>query len=94
VLNFCANNYLGLAGDERPDRRRASRRRTSHGAGTASVRFICGTLEMHKELEQARSPTYLGFAGHHPVRGLPSTPTAACSSRCSGERGRHRLRQR
>ena len=59
VLNFCANNYLGLAGDERvtqagiaaPER---------WGAGTASVRFICGTLEIHKELEAAIAG-YLGF---------------------------------
>lgn len=59
VLNFCANNYLGLAGDERVTQAgiEASER---WGAGTASVRFICGTLGIHKELEAAIS-AYLGF---------------------------------
>ncbi|HEY0052376.1 MAG TPA: glycine C-acetyltransferase [Caulobacteraceae bacterium] len=59
VLNFCANNYLGLAGDERVTNAgiEAARR---WGAGTASVRFICGTLEIHKELEAAIA-AYLGF---------------------------------
>lgn len=59
VLNFCANNYLGLAGDARVARAAvaASER---WGAGTASVRFICGTLEIHKELEQATAG-YLGY---------------------------------
>ena len=59
VLNFCANNYLGLAGDERVARAAvaASER---WGAGTASVRFICGTLEIHKELERATAD-YLGY---------------------------------
>jgi glycine C-acetyltransferase len=59
VLNFCANNYLGLAGDERVTRAAvaASER---WGAGTASVRFICGTLDIHKELERATAD-YLGY---------------------------------
>jgi glycine C-acetyltransferase len=59
VLNFCANNYLGLAGDDRivEAAREAADRR---GAGTASVRFICGTQDIHKELESAIS-AYLGF---------------------------------
>jgi len=59
VLNFCANNYLGLAGDERVTDAgiRAAER---WGAGTASVRFICGTLGVHKELERAIAD-YLGF---------------------------------
>ena len=59
VLNFCANNYLGLAGDERvvaAGNAAADRR----GAGTASVRFICGTLDLHKELERSIAD-YLGF---------------------------------
>jgi glycine C-acetyltransferase len=59
VLNFCANNYLGLAGDERVTE--AARAATARwGSGTASVRFICGTLEIHKELERATAE-YLGF---------------------------------
>jgi len=59
VLNFCANNYLGLAGDERVTQAgiAASER---WGAGTASVRFICGTLDIHKQLERAIAD-YLGF---------------------------------
>ena len=59
VLNFCANNYLGLAGDQRivDAANAASERR---GGGTASVRFICGTLDIHKELERSIAD-YLGF---------------------------------
>jgi glycine C-acetyltransferase len=59
VLNFCANNYLGLAGDERVTQA-GIRAQERWGAGTASVRFICGTLEIHKELERAVAD-YLGF---------------------------------
>lgn len=59
VLNFCANNYLGLAGDERVTQA-GIRAQEQWGAGTASVRFICGTLEIHKELERAIAG-YLGF---------------------------------
>ena len=59
VLNFCANNYLGLAGDERVVQA-GIRAQERWGAGTASVRFICGTLEIHKDLERAIAG-YLGF---------------------------------
>lgn len=59
VLNFCANNYLGLAGDERVVQA-GIEAQGRWGAGTASVRFICGTLEIHKELERAIAD-YLGF---------------------------------
>lgn len=59
VLNFCANNYLGLAGDERVTRAGIAAQE-QWGAGTASVRFICGTLGIHKALEQAIA-AYLGF---------------------------------
>jgi len=59
VLNFCANNYLGLGGDQRiVDAANAATERW--GGGTASVRFICGTLEIHKDLERAIAD-YLGF---------------------------------
>jgi glycine C-acetyltransferase len=59
VLNFCANNYLGLAGDERVAK--AAEAATARwGAGTSSVRFICGTLSIHKELERATAD-YLGY---------------------------------
>ena len=59
VLNFCANNYLGLAGDARVAEAGIAAQQ-KWGAGTASVRFICGTLEIHKELEAAIAG-YLGF---------------------------------
>ena len=52
VLNFCANNYLGLA--NHPDIVAAAiEALQSHGFGMASVRFICGTQDLHKTLEQA-----------------------------------------
>ncbi|WP_298159566.1 glycine C-acetyltransferase [Brevundimonas sp.] len=59
VLNFCANNYLGLAGDERVVAA-GNNAAELRGAGTASVRFICGTLDIHKQLERAIAD-YLGF---------------------------------
>lgn len=50
VLNFCANNYLGLAND--PDLiAAATNGMATHGFGMASVRFICGTQDSHKRLE-------------------------------------------
>ncbi|WP_024945509.1 glycine C-acetyltransferase [Aeromonas hydrophila] len=58
VLNFCANNYLGLA--NHPDLIAAAHQGLdNHGFGMASVRFICGTQDQHKELEQKLS----GFLG-------------------------------
>ncbi len=52
VLNFCANNYLGLA--DHPEVIAAAKDALdSHGFGMASVRFICGTQDLHKQLEQA-----------------------------------------
>ena len=52
VLNFCANNYLGLAGSD--VMREASERAVEEwGYGLASVRFICGTQQVHKDLERA-----------------------------------------
>jgi len=52
VLNFCANNYLGLA--NHPDIVAAAvEALKSHGFGMASVRFICGTQDLHKTLERA-----------------------------------------
>ncbi|UHQ24431.1 glycine C-acetyltransferase [Lysobacter sp. 5GHs7-4] len=51
VLNFCANNYLGLA--DHPDVIQAAKDALdTHGFGMASVRFICGTQDLHKQLEQ------------------------------------------
>jgi glycine C-acetyltransferase len=59
VLNFCANNYLGLAGDGRVAAAAAKAAREL-GAGLSSVRFICGTQPIHKELE-AEIAAYLGY---------------------------------
>ena len=54
VVNLCANNYLGLA--NHPDvRQAAADGLKAYGYGMASVRFICGTHELHKRLEQAIS---------------------------------------
>ena len=51
VLNFCANNYLGLA--DHPDVIQAAKNALdTHGFGMASVRFICGTQDLHKQLEK------------------------------------------
>jgi glycine C-acetyltransferase len=58
VLNFCANNYLGLA--DHPDIIAAAKEALdTHGFGMASVRFICGTQDLHKQLES----TIAGFFG-------------------------------
>ncbi|MBA3989162.1 glycine C-acetyltransferase [Aliidiomarina maris] len=59
VLNFCANNYLGLA--NHPDLIQAAKDGLDqHGFGVASVRFICGTQDIHKTLEQKLSD-FLGM---------------------------------
>ncbi|PKL08275.1 MAG: glycine C-acetyltransferase [Spirochaetae bacterium HGW-Spirochaetae-7] len=58
VVNFCANNYLGLANDKRI-RDAAKRAIDEWGYGLSSVRFICGTQEPHKQLEKAIA----GFLG-------------------------------
>ena len=51
VINFCANNYLGLSADARVIAA-AKKAIDTHGYGMASVRFICGTQDIHKELER------------------------------------------
>jgi glycine C-acetyltransferase len=59
VLNFCANNYLGLS--SHPQVLEAAKKAIdSHGYGMSSVRFICGTQDIHKELERAISE-FLGM---------------------------------
>ena len=59
VVNLCANNYLGLAGD--PALVRAAQEALPrHGFGLSSVRFICGTQDVHRTLE-ARLAAFLGF---------------------------------
>ena len=59
VLNFCANNYLGLA-DNAELAEAAKQALDRYGYGMASVRFICGTQEEHKQLE-ARISSFLGM---------------------------------
>jgi glycine C-acetyltransferase len=58
VLNFCANNYLGLSSHSKTIEA-AHKYIDSHGYGMSSVRFICGTQDIHKELEQKLA----GFLG-------------------------------
>jgi len=57
VINFCANNYLGLS--SHPEVIQAAKdTMDSHGFGMSSVRFICGTQDIHKELEQKIADFY------------------------------------
>ncbi|MEP6646071.1 MAG: glycine C-acetyltransferase [Saprospiraceae bacterium] len=58
VLNFCANNYLGLSSHPRVIEA-AKEAITTHGFGMSSVRFICGTQDIHKELE-AKIAAFVG----------------------------------
>ncbi|HEY5692090.1 MAG TPA: glycine C-acetyltransferase, partial [Cyclobacteriaceae bacterium] len=59
VINFCANNYLGLSSHPRVIEA-AKRAIDTHGYGMSSVRFICGTQDIHKELEKKIS-AFLGM---------------------------------
>ena len=83
VVNFCANNYLGLA--NHPDVVAAALDGLkAWGYGLSSVRFICGTQDVHKRAER-QIADFFGRAT--PSSTSPrSTPTAGCSSRCSGSR--------
>lgn len=57
VLNFCANNYLGLS--SHPEVVQAAKDALdSHGFGMSSVRFICGTQDIHKQLEKEIADFY------------------------------------
>jgi len=59
VINFCANNYLGLSSN--PEIIEAAKSYLdTHGFGLSSVRFICGTQDIHKELE-AKTAAFLGM---------------------------------
>jgi len=60
VINFCANNYLGLADNPQLVAAAAEMSR-SHGYGMASVRFICGTQDIHRQLER-RIAAFFGYA--------------------------------
>ena len=59
VINFCANNYLGLSSHPRVIAA-AKRAIDEHGYGMSSVRFICGTQDIHKELEQ-KAASFVGM---------------------------------
>ena len=59
MINFCANNYLGLA-DDKSLIVTAKDALDKYGYGSASVRFICGTQTIHKELEKSISE-FLGY---------------------------------
>jgi glycine C-acetyltransferase len=73
VVNFCANNYLGLADDPRLIAA-AQRGLDAHGFGMASVRFICGTQTIHRELE-------------HVIAGFLGTDDAILYSSCFDANG-------
>ncbi|MEI2704427.1 MAG: hypothetical protein V9E89_03990 [Ilumatobacteraceae bacterium] len=80
ALNFCANNYLGLA--DHPDVVAAARAVLDvHGFGMASVRFICGTQDAAPSSWSTAWPTSSGPRRRSCTR-RASTPTVACS-RCS-----------
>ena len=59
LLNFCANNYLGLAGSEEMVKA-AKEALDKYGFGLSSVRFICGTQDIHKELEK-KTAEFIGM---------------------------------
>ena len=86
IINLCANNYLGLADDARL-LEAAREALSSHGLGMASVRFICGTSDLHRDAGAAggrRSSAPRTRSCFPPA----STPMAGCSRRCSGPRMR------
>ena len=76
VLNFCANNYLGLSNNKELVEAACEAMRT-RGFGLSSVRFICGTQDIHKKLER-RSPSSSGPRTRSSTR-RASTRTAASS---------------
>ena len=90
MLNFCANNYLGLA--DHPEVIQAAKDALdTHGFGMASVRFICGTQDLHKQLE-AKIADVLRHRGHHSLRRLlrrQRRPVRAAA----GRRGRGHFRR-
>lgn len=70
VINMCANNYLGLANNE--ELRRAARDSYDRwGYGLSSVRFICGTQQLHKDLEKEFATCLRHFFEEFPARCCP-----------------------
>ena len=78
VLNFCANNYLGLANNAQLVEA-AKQALDTHGYGMSSVRFICGTGDLHKELEKKISE----FFGTEDASTTPSSPMRSTTPRSS-----------
>jgi glycine C-acetyltransferase len=89
VLNFCANNYLGLSSHPRVIE--AAHKAIDHrGYGMSSVRFICGTQDIHKELEE-KLAKFLGtedtilyvsmpmgvFSNHYSAKTMPLFPMSS-----------------
>ncbi len=68
ALNFCANNYLGLA-DNKEIVRAAQETMDRYGFGMASVRFICGTTDLHRQVEREIA-SFLGYEECNPLRGV------------------------
>ena len=64
VINFCANNYLGLSSNKEVVQA-AKDAMDTHGFGMSSVRFICGIQDIHKELEQKND-----LAEHYRWKGM------------------------
>lgn len=83
VLNFCANNYLGLSSHPKVINA-AKEAIDSHGYGMSSVRFICGTQDIHKKLEEKYLPSWEQKIPFYTL--LLLTRTAVCSNRCSMSR--------
>ena len=83
VLNFCANNYLGLSSHPKVIEA-AHKAIDTHGYGMSSVRFICGTQDIHKELEKKLAE----FSAQKIPFYMPPLlmPTVVCSSHYSMSR--------
>ena len=80
VLNFCANNYLGLSSHPRVIEA-AKAAIDTHGFGMSSVRFICGTQDIHKELERKISE-FLGTESANLIASLAGRPAATFLAGC------------
>ena len=78
VLNFCANNYLGLS-DNKDLINAAKKALDERGFGMSSVRFICGTQDLHKELEKKIAEF---FGTEDTILYAALTQTAVYLSRC------------
>lgn len=84
VLNFCANNYLGLSDNPRLIEA-AKKAMDNRGYGMSSVRFICGCQDIHKELEKGPLPTTSARRTRFSTPPV-SMPTGVSSNRSSASR--------